>query len=152
MTTKDDPALQGERPEPGERKGYSEPAPSAASFLIGIVGPCGAGKSTLAEGLTQAGYRARAIVQEHSYVKDMWQRLTKPDLLIFLQASCVVGGKRRNMQWTEFEWEEQQRRLGHARQHAAFYLDTDSLSIEEVLEETIRFIKGCSTTASKSIF
>jgi len=108
--------------------------------LIGVVGPCGAGKTALAEGLRHNGYRARAIVQEHSYVKDMWQRLTKPDVLVFLQASCSVGGKRRQMTWSESEWEEQQRRLAHAREHADFYLNTDSLGIGEVLDLVQEFL------------
>jgi deoxyadenosine/deoxycytidine kinase len=109
--------------------------------LIGIVGPCGAGKTTLAEGLRRNGYRARAIVQEHSFVKDMWQRMTRPDILIFLQASCSVGGVRRRLNWTESEWEEQQRRLVHARVHADFYLDTDTLGIGEVLDLILEFLK-----------
>ena len=33
---------------------------------IAIVGPCGAGKSTLAEVLIGHGYPARQIAQEHS--------------------------------------------------------------------------------------
>jgi cytidylate kinase len=115
--------------------------PGIPKPLIGIVGPCGAGKSTLAAGLQQKGYRARAIVQEHSFVKDMWQRLTRPDVLIFLQASCSVGGKRRQMKWTESEWEEQQRRLVHAREHADFHLATDSLGIEEVLDLVLGFLQ-----------
>ncbi len=110
--------------------------------LIGIVGPCGAGKSTLANGLKQHGYNARAIVQEHSYVQDMWQQLTNPDVLIFLQASCAVGARRRNMSWTEAEWEEQQRRLRHARELANFFLDTDALDIPEVLREVLGFLEG----------
>ena len=110
------------------------------SPLIGIVGPCGAGKTTLAEGLRQKSYRARAIVQEHSYVQDMWQRITKPDILIFLQASCAAGTKRRRLNWTESEWEEQQRRLRHAREHADFVLDTDPLGIAEVLKQVEKFI------------
>ena len=73
--------------DPAEPKNQKRLAP-----LIGIVGPCGAGKTTLAQGLRGKGYRARAIVQEHSYVQDMWQRITKPDILIFLQASCTVEG------------------------------------------------------------
>ena len=109
--------------------------------MIGIVGPCGAGKSTLAEGLQRNGWRARAIVQEHSFVKDMWQRLTRPDVLIFLQASCPVGAKRRQMQWTESEWEEQQRRLAHALAHADYHLDTDSLGIQEVLDLVLGFLQ-----------
>ncbi len=110
--------------------------------LIGIVGPCGAGKTTLANGLALHGYNARAIAQEHSYVPDMWQRLTRPSLLIFLQASHAVGGARRKLNWTEAEWQEQQRRLRHARQHAHFYLDTDSLSVEQVLQKVLDFVKS----------
>jgi deoxyadenosine/deoxycytidine kinase len=116
--------------------------PGKLQPLIGIVGPCGAGKTTLAEGLQRNGYRARAIVQEHSFVKDMWQRLTMPDVLIFLQASCSVGGERRQMKWTESEWEEQQRRLAHAKEHADFYLNTDSLGIVEVLDLVLEFLQN----------
>jgi len=112
-----------------------------SNLLIGIVGPCGAGKTTLAEGLQRKGYRSRAIAQEHSFVKDMWQRLTQPDILIFLQASCSVGGQRRKMNWTESEWEEQQRRLAHARDHAKFYLNTDSLGICEVLNLVLEYLQ-----------
>jgi deoxyadenosine/deoxycytidine kinase len=110
--------------------------------LIGIVGPCGAGKTTLEQGLQRNGFRARAIVQEHSFVQDMWQRMTKPDVLIFLQASCSVGGERRQMKWTESEWEEQQRRLIHARQHSDFYLDTNSRGIGEVLNIVLEYLQN----------
>jgi ABC-type Mn2+/Zn2+ transport system ATPase subunit len=55
-------------------------------FLVGIVGPCGAGKTTLTRNLTAAGISARAIAQEHSYVPYMWQKITNPDILIFLAA------------------------------------------------------------------
>ena len=108
--------------------------------LIGIVGPCGAGKSTLAEGLHRKGHSTRAIAQEHSFVKDMWQRLTHPDILIFLQCSCVVGAERRHMKWTESEWKEQQRRLNHAREQADLFLDTDSLGILEVFDQVLQFL------------
>jgi len=111
-------------------------------LLIGIVGPCGAGKSTLANGLNQHGYRSRAIAQEHSFVPDMWRRLTNPGLLIFLQASRPVGGQRRNMSWTDAEWEEQQSRLRHAREYADFYLDTDSLDIPGVLKAVLHFLEA----------
>jgi cytidylate kinase len=116
-------------------------SPENNKLLIGIVGPCGAGKTTLANGLQQNGWQARAIAQEHSYVKDMWQRLTRPNVLVFLQASCLVGAKRRHLNWTESEWDEQQRRLTHARLHADFYLDTDNLGIEEVLSRVLVFLQ-----------
>ena len=109
--------------------------------LIGLVGPCGAGKTTLATGLTRLGYRTRHIAQEHSYVKDMWQRLTHPDILVFVDASWAVTCRRRSLDWTEAEWQEQQRRLRHARENADYYLDTDDLTIEEVLDRVVKFVR-----------
>ena len=118
-----------------------EPA-STTKPLIGVVGPCAAGKSTLIAGLTRRGYRSRHIAQEHSYVKDMWQRLTRPDILIFLDASHPTTCSRRKLDWTEPDWQEQQYRLSHARANADLYLDTDKLSIEEVLDEVVTFVRS----------
>lgn len=115
--------------------------PSTIHPLIGVVGPCAAGKTTLTAGLGQLGYHTRHIAQEHSYVQDMWQRLTKPDLLIFLDASYPVTCLRRRLDWTETEYAEQQRRLLHARRHADLFLNTDGLTIEEVLTQVVGFLK-----------
>ena len=115
--------------------------PSPNGPLIGVVGPCAAGKSTLIAGLTRLGYRTRHIAQEHSYVKDMWQRLTNPDVLVFLDASYASTIARRKLDWSEADWQEQQRRLQHARENADLYLDTDSLSAEQVLERVVEEIK-----------
>lgn len=115
--------------------------------LIGVVGPCAAGKSTLIENLTARGYAARHIAQEHSYVPDMWQRLTAPDVLIFLDVSYPVACARRKLDWTEEDWREQQHRLRHARQHADLYVDTDSLDIEGVLQTVLAFLEASSPAA-----
>lgn len=123
------------RPARDDRTGMKNDQP-----LIGIVGPCGAGKTTLEEGLKRAGYKARAIVQEHSYVPEMWQRLTKPDLLVFLQASHAVCARRRRFDWSEAEWQEQQQRLHHARRHADLVLETDGLSPPEVMAKVLAFL------------
>ena len=109
--------------------------------LIGVVGFCAAGKSTLIAGLTRLGYRTRHIAQEHSYVKDMWKRLTNPDVLVFLDASYATTCQRRKLDWTEADWQEQQHRLRHARENADLYLDTDNLSAEQVLDRVQKFIK-----------
>jgi len=121
-----------------------EKPPSTTQPLIGVVGPCAAGKSTLIAGLTRLGYRTRHIAQEHSYVKDMWQRLTDPDVLVFLDASYPTTCQRRKLDWTEADWQEQQHRLRHAREHADLYVDTDRVPAEEVLERVVEFVKRSS--------
>ncbi len=116
-----------------------EPA-SSSDLLIGIVGPCAAGKSTLIDSLRQLGYNARDIAQEHSFIPDMWQRLTNPDMLIFLDASYPTSLQRRKLDWSEADWQEQQRRLSHAKEHADMYLETDQMTTEEVLQRVLEFI------------
>jgi len=118
---------------------------SDKSMLIGFVGPCASGKSTITSELEALGYRTRHIAQEHSYVKDMWQRLTNPDILIFLQASYPVTVKRRNLNWREKDYIEQQRRLAHAREHADLFINTDDLSVDEVIQRIINFIEQKNT-------
>ena len=43
-----------------------------STLLIGIVGPCSSGKSTLAKRLRVLGYEVREIRQEHSGEPTMW--------------------------------------------------------------------------------
>ena len=107
---------------------------------IGIVGPCAAGKTTLVEGLSRHGIEARHIAQEHSYVADMWHRLSKPDLLIYIDVSFNNSLARRKMNWTQKEYDEQVRRLENARQNADYYLDTNGLTQEDVLEKVLDFL------------
>ncbi len=100
--------------------------------MIAIVGPCASGKSTLAGRLRQAGWTARQIAQEHSYVADMWQILTQPDLLVFLDADYETCTQRKQLDWTLVEYQEQLRRLRHARANCDVYVDTSHLTPEEV--------------------
>ncbi len=109
--------------------------------LVGVVGVCAAGKSTLITGLTSLGVRTRHIAQEHSYVKDMWKRITNPDFLIFLDATHSTTIARRHLNWNEDEWAEEQRRLRHARGHADLLIETDNLTPEEVLSQVVIFLK-----------
>ncbi len=110
-------------------------------MVIGIVGPCAAGKTTLIAGLKQHGYdQVRHIAQEHSYVPHMWQRLVHPDVLIYLDVSYPLTLQRRQMNWSEAEYAEQSHRLRHARQHADLYIQTDDLSTQQVLERVLDFI------------
>jgi len=109
-------------------------------LLIGIVGPCAAGKTTLIAALHQNGFEARHIAQEHSYVADMWKRLTNPDILIYLDVSYSNTIKRRNLSWTVDEYDTQVLRLIHARQNADLYLNTDNLAPEMVLDNVLEYL------------
>jgi len=109
--------------------------------LIGIVGPCGSGKSTLIAGLERHGYRCRHIAQEHSYVKYMWQAITNPDILIFLECSFENSTTRRKLNWQRADHEEQMRRLSHAFEHSQIVIDTNSLTPDEVLARALDALK-----------
>jgi len=108
--------------------------------LIGVVGPCSAGKTTLIRELTARGYTARHIAQEHSFVADMWKRISNPDILIYLDVSYEVSMQRRKLDMSEEEFRIQIERLSHARQQADFFLDTDPKTPEEVRNEVLDFL------------
>jgi thymidylate kinase len=110
--------------------------------LIGVVGPCSAGKTTLIRELTAKGYAARHIAQEHSFVPDMWKRISNPDILIYLDVSYEVSMKRRNLDMSEEEFRIQTERLSHARQQADFFLNTDYKTIEEVRNQVLNFLEN----------
>lgn len=110
--------------------------------LIGILGPCSAGKSTLIEKLKEVGYRCRHIAQEHSYVPDMWQRLVDPLVLIYLDVSYDVSMRRKQLNMSPKEFDEQIARLDHARNHADIYLQTDPLNPGEVFEVILEGLKA----------
>lgn len=114
--------------------------------LIGIVGPCAAGKTTLTSGLKTYGYSARPIAQEHSYAPAMWKIIAKPDVLIFLEVSYENTIQRRNLNWTHSEYIEQLHRLRHARESADFSIDTNSLTIPQVLERAVNFLRRWEKT------
>ena len=109
--------------------------PKRVQPLIGIVGVCASGKTTLLAQLQQLGYSCRHIAQEHSYVQNMWQRLTNPDILIYLDASYAITLVRRNLNWTLQEYAQQVERLAHARANADILVETDDLTPEQVCQE-----------------
>jgi cytidylate kinase len=118
-------------------------------LMIAIVGPCGAGKSTLADALQARGFNARQIAQEHSYVASMWQILTKPDVLVYLDASYEVCTHRKNVNWLEREYSTQIHRLRHALEHCHVYVDTSSLNPTQVLEKVLTALKVANKPPSK---
>jgi guanylate kinase len=105
--------------------------------LIGIVGPCSAGKSTLIINLQKKGYICRHIAQEHSYVPEMWLKIVNPLILVYLDVSYEVSMRRRHLNMTSAEFDEQKARLNHAQQNADIFLFTDQLSQEEVFETVL---------------
>ena len=118
-----------------------EPPEHPQKPKISIVGPCTSGKSTLTAALRNAGYPTRQPAQEHSYVSDMWQQLTDPDILIYLDVSYPSARQRRPISWGAERLVEQAQRLAHARQHADLYLNTDILSPDEVQQSVFAFLK-----------
>lgn len=115
--------------------------PPGSHPLIGVVGPCGSGKSTLIAGLEKCGYTCRHIAQEHSYVPVMWQKITNPDILIYLAASFPVSTARRKLTWQQTDYDAQMRRLAHARQHANILINTDDLTAEQVLQTALEYLE-----------
>jgi ribose 1,5-bisphosphokinase PhnN len=114
----------------------------AAPLIVAVVGPSAAGKSTLVAALREAGYAARHVAQEHSYVPDMWQRIHPPDVLIYLDVSYEATKSRRHVSWGPERREEEVARLAHALQHADLVVDTDTLSAEGVRERVLRYLQS----------
>lgn len=108
------------------------------ALRIAVVGPCAAGKSTLTQLLQERGFQAKQVVQEHSFVPDMWRIFSRPDALIYLDASFEVCARRKKLDWNSQEHAEQLRRLEHARKSCDIYILTDTLSPEEVLDKALR--------------
>ena len=114
----------------------------AEQLKIGVVGPCASGKTTLIAGLNQHGYWGKHIAQEHSYIPDMWSRLTRPDVLIYLDVSYLVSLQRRDMNWTEKEFQEQVFRLRDAHDKADLVVPTDPLTPQQVLDRVLDYLEN----------
>ncbi len=111
------------------------------SLRLAIVGPCASGKSSLATALRAAGYEVRQPAQEHSYVPFMWQRMSRPDLLIYLDVNDANITKRRPyVDIGRQHLAEQRQRLLHAYQHCDFYLDTSDLTLAQVEAQVFHFL------------
>jgi cytidylate kinase len=110
---------------------------------IAITGPCASGKSEVVAALRALGYDARHVAQEHSYVPDMWQRVCKPDALVYLEVSYEVAKRRRPTVGRPKDLENQRHRLRHARAHCDLCIDTDALTIAEVVSEVLHYLERC---------
>jgi cytidylate kinase len=114
---------------------------------IVIVGPCASGTTTLAENLRRVGYDAHACAQEHSYVPDMW-RMSRPDVLIYLDATMDTIRRRRDVSWGEERLAAEKERLAHARGHCNLYLPTDDLTREAVFQRARQFLEEHASAAT----
>ena len=117
------------------------PARPHQSLRIALVGPCSSGKSMLADFLKPLGYAVRQPTQEHSGVPNMWQRISKPDLLIFLDVDYENTRRRRpHHDRGEDGLAAQQRKLAHARANCDFYIDTSGLTPVEIQNQVLAFL------------
>lgn len=111
-----------------------------ASKRIVIVGPCASGKSTLVERLRREGYDAYAVAQEHSSVRNLWQRQS-PDLLIGLVVSLDAVRARRSPEWLEAVYRRQLQRLAEAYAAADLLVDTTSNDADGVFRRVEAFLQ-----------
>jgi deoxyadenosine/deoxycytidine kinase len=110
---------------------------------VAVVGVCASGKSTLVKALKDAGYEARHVAQEHSYVPAMWQRISHPDVLIFLDADYeTIIARRPKTTLRQEDLVEQNRRLDHARRHCDLYIHTGSLEPSDIQRQVFSFLRG----------
>ncbi|MEM7802137.1 MAG: hypothetical protein AAF633_23290 [Chloroflexota bacterium] len=112
------------------------------NLKIAIVGPCSSGKSTLRKSLHSVGYtHIKNPTQEHSYVPDMWQKISKPDILIYLDVDYPATLERRpHIDLGPNRVKHQSDRLAHARQHADLYIDTSQLNPQEIELQVVDFL------------
>jgi hypothetical protein len=103
-------------------------------FVIGVVGVCGSGKTELVQRLRTRRFQVKHIAQEHSFVSDMWQRFSKPNILVYLIVSYPETLRRKKFDWSEKDYNEQIRRVQHARQHADIVVNTDDFTPDGVCE------------------
>jgi thymidylate kinase len=119
------------------------------TLVIGLVGVCASGKTTLGVRLRARGWQVKHIAQEHSFVKDMWKKIGKPDLLVFLDVTYGVALRRRPLDWTQADYDEQQRRLAYAREHADLYIQTDALTADEVETQAVAYLEKMEAKTTK---
>lgn len=107
--------------------------PRSASPRVVVVGTCASGKSSLAATLKAAGIQAMAVSQEHSGVRELWDR-TSPTHVILLETDVeTIRSRRGDPAWPVWLFEEQSARLASARAHATLVIDTRNLSKDEVV-------------------
>lgn len=105
-----------------------------------VTGVCASGKTTLVKSLQSLGIDAYHVAQEHSVIRQLWNK-KHPDLLVFLDAKLVTIRQRRIVPWGEDRLVAQHGRLVNAREHADLYLQTDDLSRDDVVQQVLECIR-----------
>jgi UDP-N-acetylmuramate-alanine ligase len=116
-----------------------------------LVGICGSGKTALAASLRRLGYEVRECAQEHSEVPHMWQVIARPDVLVYLDASEEVIGRRGERHYVKGLVEVQRGRLAHARAHCDLYVMTDALTEGEVLDRVSTFLAEYESSQQRDL-
>jgi cytidylate kinase len=99
---------------------------------IVVVGPCGSGKTTLVDHLREQGYDARVVAQEHSIIRDLWQK-RHPDVVVALNLDLETLRARRSPIWSEEVFALQQGRLKDAFAAADMVINTAEHDEETVV-------------------
>lgn len=104
---------------------------------VAVVGHCASGKSSVVAGLRAQGFESYSVAQEHSEIRDLWAHL-EPDRVLFLDVSLeVIRQRRDNPVWPEWIYAAQQERLEDARDNADLVVDTDNLTVDEVVRQAV---------------
>ena len=115
------------------------PMPAGGPLVV-VVGPCAAGKSTLAAGLRRLGFRAMVSGQEHSDIPTLWRR-ADPDIVVALDVDLETIRRRRDDDaWPEWLYALQRERLAQAEQAAAIQIDTTTNDADDVLARVAAFL------------
>lgn len=96
--------------------------------------------------LRERGIDAHEVAQEHSGVPAMWQRITRPDLLVYLDVSRETAERRLERELPLDWWEEITARLAHARAHASLIVETDGRTPDEIAEQVLEFLVAAGAT------
>lgn len=110
---------------------------------IVVVGPCGSGKTTIVNRLTMLGYNARAVGQEHSIIRDLWNR-SSPDVVVALDTPLSVVRTRRSPDWPAAIYDAQHERLARAFRGADIRLDTGTCTVDEAVASIVRWLQSAA--------
>jgi len=111
------------------------------NLRVAVVGACASGKSTLVNSLRAEGFEVRHVAQDHSFVPDMWLKISRPDVLIFLVVNYeTIKARRPKTTLRPPDLVEQERRLAHARENCNLLIDTNQLAPEQVLAQALEYL------------